>query len=342
MKILLLAALSVFADVSVQYESASTGYRGIGAYESKGTRSVSGVKAREEANVRFTGAVLGRIGGKKGKDTVTILRVDQDKVWTLDPKKKTYTETPIKLPPPEEEAGEADEAPGKEEKPTHRIKSARAEVKKTGDAKTINGFKASKHSALLAIEVEELETKKVAEYKMTSDIWTTPWTKDLRKAADEEAAFQKAYLAKLGVELSPRDKSRFGLETARLLLAAAGPEVEKALAKLTREMSKIDGYAVLTETAWHTPAPPPAAKGEQDEDEGSALSDAAGAGSIGGAAAGLLGGMAKRAAKKKAKEAAAPKAGKAAFSIRTEIMKVETSALPKSAFEVPEGYKKTS
>lgn len=343
---LLLSALlpaSAFADVTVQYAASSGGYRGMGASESKGTRYVSGSKAREDANVRFTGAVLGRLGGKKGKDTASILRVDLDKRWELDPKKKTYRESPITLPPPEpgeDEESPKEPKPAKEEKPTHRIKSARAEVKNTGEKKTINGFKTVKHAALLSVVIEEISTKKTAEYKMTSDIWAAPWTKKLRSAMDEEAKFQRAYLKKLGVELSPQDRSRYGLESARLLLAAAGPEIEKALAKLTRELASIDGYPIVTETAWRTPPPPAPAKGQKEADEDSALSDAAGAGSIGGAAMGLLGGIAKKAAKKKAAEAVAPKPGKPAFTVRTEIKKVETVSIPAERFELPKDYKK--
>ena len=344
---LLLAAPLLFvipasADVTVAYKSQNSGWHGYGASASEGERSVSGLKAREDADVRFTGAVLGLFAGKKGRETTRILRVDLDKRWELDPAKRTYTESPIKLPPPEpsaepeEKGGKA----GKREKPTHRIKSASASVEKTKDKKDVNGFPASRYAAKLSIVVEEIATKKTSEYQMTSDIWTTPWTKKLRTAADEEAKFQRAYLKKLGVELAPQDRSRFGLETARMLLAAAGPDVEKALTKLTREMGRVEGYPVLTESQWRMPAAPAAKEKPAPDEEGSALSDAAGAGSIGGAALGMLGGMAKRAASKKAKQAAEAKAGEPAFSVRVEISKVDTAAVPAERFELPKGYKK--
>lgn len=351
---LLLCPAASFADVTVQYASSSGGYRGMGASESSGTRRVSGAKSREDAQTRFTGAVMGRLGGKK--DVAHILRVDLDKRWTLDLKKKTYVEAPLKFALPaadEDEAAAKDAPPRKEEKPTHRVKSARAEVKKTGETKTINGFKTAKWSASLVVVVEELATKKTAEYVMGSDVWATPWTAELRKAMEEEAKFAKAYLKKLGVDVSPQDQGRFGLEGARMLLGSSGPEVGGALSKLARELSSIEGYPVVTETTWRAPAPaaPPAAKGkkpapemEEDEDDGSPLSDAAGAGSIGGAAMGFLGGMAKKAAKKKVKqkvkEAVTPDAGKPAFSVRTEVKSVDVGPIPAEKFEIPEGFKK--
>lgn len=345
LSVLLSLPLVAVADATIETEASSGGFRGMGASESKTTRRVSGTKAREEANTRFTGAVLGRLGGKKGKDSVHILRVDLDKRWDLNLKKKTYTEGPLVAPPSKDDdepsEDSAPEKKEKEEKPTHRIKSAAAGVKKTGDTKTINGFKTAKHAASLVVVVEEIATKQTAEYTMTSDIWATPWTSDLRKAMDEETKFQKAYLKKLGVDLSAQDQRRFGLDTARLMLAAAGPEIEKALVKLAREMSAIDGYPIVTETAWRSPAPGEAAKGESaDEEEESELSGAEGADSIGGAAMGFLGGMAKNAAKKKVKQAATPDAGKPAISIRTEVKAIDTAKIPDATFEIPVGFKK--
>lgn len=343
MKILLLAALAAFCDVTIQSESSSTGYRGFGASETKSVRSISGQKAREEGNARFTGAVLGAFG-KKGKDAVSVIRVDKGVIWQIDDKKKSYAESPIK--PPEMEKGESRETSpsgASEEKPTHRIKSAEAEVKDTGEKKKINGFATNRWSAMLTVVVEDLKTKETAQYTMKSDVWATPWSKELKQAVDEENKFNRAYLKKLGLDVSPDDQERFGMRTAAMLLAAAGPELEKAMTKLTKGMSKIDGYAIVTETEWQTPAMPAAAKGkkaEDDEDEDSSLSDAAGAGSLGGAAMGFMGGLAKKAAKKKAKEMAAPKPGKAAFSVRTEIKKVDVEAVAESDFEIPANYKK--
>lgn len=350
---LLLSALLLcppaMADVTVAYKFKSGGFRGMGASEGKGTRSVSGVKSREEGDARMTGAILGKLSGSK--ETATILRVDLDKVWLLDLKKKTYTEGPIKLPPPEKDgskdAGRKEKA-GKDEKPTHRIKSAKTEVKKGGESKTINGFKTTKWAATLTVVVEEIETKKTSEFAMTTDIWATPWTKELRQAVDEEAKFAKAYLKKLGLEVDPADRGRYGLQGATMLLGSAGPEVEGALKKLVKELGSLDGYPVVTESTWRSPAPEqpkgkPAPEPE-DEDEGSALGDAAGAGSIGGAAAGFLGGMAKRAAKKKAKqkvkEHVEAAMGKPAFSVRHEVLSVAVAPVPAEKFELPDGFKK--
>lgn len=337
------------ADVMLKTAFKSGGYRGMGSSEGKSTRWVSGEKAREEGDSRMTGAVLGRLTG--AKESARILRVDKDKLWTLDLKRKTYTESPIKLELPKEtrsREGKEGGKPGKDEKPTHRVKSAKAEVKKTGEAKTINGFKTEKWAATLTVVIEELETKKTAEYAMTTDVWATPWTKELKQAVAEEARFAKAYAKKLGYDLSPDERARYGADGARMLLAASGSEVEGALRKLGKGLGSIDGYPIVTESTWRNPAadaPKKKAAPEPEEDEdGSALGDAAGAGSLGGAAAGFLGGLAKRAAKKKVKQKVQERldaaSGKPAFSVRTEVLAVEVAPVPGGTFEIPDGFKK--
>lgn len=338
-------AVPAASDVTVRYKAASGGMGGIGAFESSGERSFAGLKSREESNTRFTGAVLGLMSGRKGKDSAHILRVDLDKRWALNLKKKTYRESPIALAPMEAPEGE-DAKPGKdggsrpqERKPTHRIKSAKVEVKRLGDKKEINGFPCSGYLGTVRVVVEELESKKTAEFKLLSELWTTPWTKDLRQAVKEESAFHKAYLAKLGEKLGPQDQQRFGLDSAKMLLGAGGPEVSSALSKLKSELDKIEGYPIVTESSGHSPASEEAAKASaatKDDEEGSMLSDAASANPV----AGILGGMAKRAARKKAKEKLAPKPGAPAYSVRHEVLSVEVAALDQDAFEIPAGFKK--
>lgn len=342
----LLLCPPVWADVMLKTAFKSGGFRGMGGSEGKSTRWVSGEKAREEGDSRLSGAVLGRLSGSK--ESASILRVDKDKLWTLDLKKKTYTESPIKLEMPKEAERTGGGKPGKDEKPTHRVKSAKAEVKKTGEAKTINGFKTGKWAATLVVVIEELETKKTAEYAMTTDVWATPWTQALKQAVAEEARFAKAYAKKLGLELSPEERARYGADGARMLLAASGPEVEGALRKLGKGLGDIDGYPIVTESTWRNPAADApkkkAAPEPEEDDDGSAVSDAAGAGSLGGAAMGFLGGMAKKAAKKKVKQKVQEHmdaaAGKPAFSVRTEVLAVEVAPVPAEKFELPEGFKK--
>jgi hypothetical protein len=297
--------------------------------------------AEHEVHRRHHGHDVGQ--GRQGRRAH-----DLDKQWQLDPKKKVYRESPIKLPKGEggEDSGSNERSKGKEEKPTHRIKSAKAGVEHTGKTKKINGFDTTQHIGTLTVVVEEIETKETSEFSLRSEIWATPWTKDLKKAVDEERKFMKAYVKKMGFDISPEDAGKYGLAMSRMFLHAAGPEIEKAVSKLAKEMGEIDGYPIVTDSAWNTPAPAEKAakKGkkskDEDEDDGDAITDAAGATSLGGLAGNVFGGMAKRAAKKKAKESMSGKPGAAAYSVRTEVVEVKTSDVDGAAFEIPAGYKK--
>ncbi|MEK7388240.1 MAG: hypothetical protein AAB036_00930 [Elusimicrobiota bacterium] len=332
-------ALPAAADVSVHSESSTTGYAGMGAFKSKLSRRISGLKSREDGEMKFTGAIMSRLGG--GGSTAHILRIDLDKRWDLDVAKKTYRESPIVLPSGSASADPRDPQHTRAEKITHRVKSAKVDVKKTGQTRQINGFAASRYQATLSLVIEEIASKKTAEFGMTSDVWTTPWTPTLKQALEEESRFQKAHLKKLGVDLTPQDRGRFGLDSARMLLSASGSEVEEALGKVSREMSKIEGYVVLTETSWHAPAPKQEkSRPVPEQEEDSALADAAGATSLGGAALGFMGGLAKKAVKQKAAAAVAREPGTPDILVRTEVKSVELKTLASDLFELPAGFKK--
>lgn len=344
MMLAVLACVPSHADTVLRQRARSEGFRGMGAFESETSRMISGVKAREEGTFKFTGAILGRLSRKKPA-AVEILRVDLDKRWSLDPKKKTYTEaaiTPKKGEKDEddEDAKEAQAHADKDEKPTHRIKKTSFTVKKTDDTKKINGFDARRHAVEFVMEVEEIATKEVTVFTMASDHWLTPWTKALRKAAAEEAAFNRAYLKKLGIDLTEKDKARLGLSAVMMMTRAAGPEVQKSLGDMNAKLAKLEGFAVRTESRWLSApakgAPKKKAVQEEAPEDDEPLDLAGGVG-------GLLGGFAKKAAKKKAakmaEERTTAQEGKPAFSSTTEVLSVSVEPVDASEFEVPAGFK---
>ena len=56
------------------------------------TTVISGDRARTESNMTFESAMM-RTFAPGGGNHVEIVRLDQDKIYSLNPKKKTYTET---------------------------------------------------------------------------------------------------------------------------------------------------------------------------------------------------------------------------------------------------------
>src|SRR5690242_5990289 len=97
------AGNAVLADAKIERFTHFGGVLGIGASDISTVEFLQGLKMREESNLKFTGSVLGGLqklmGGANGKDSIAILRVDENKHYSLDPKTRTYRETPIYTPP---------------------------------------------------------------------------------------------------------------------------------------------------------------------------------------------------------------------------------------------------
>ncbi len=340
--ILALLAPPSRADVTIESLSRSGGLRGMGAFESTAKRMIQGEKSREESTFKFTGKVLGFLSGGKGKEGVEIVRVDLDKVWSLDMKRKTYTERPIAAEPlPMEEKEEKGEKAPAEEKPTHKIKKMDFSVKKTGEAKEVNGFKTSEVLAAMLVEIEDLQSQEVTTYTLETRLWITPWTSELRKAQEEEAAFSKAYLAKLTSKQQGKLKDVFSKDMVRNLLGVGGPKTEEALARFEAKLREVDGYPIVTDSRWLIQEDPKAKarreaeRAKEDEGEGVNLS-----GGVSGVAGGLLGGFMKKKVKEKAAAKEKEREGEPVLSTYHEVKGVEVVPGAKDLFEVPEGFKK--
>ncbi|UCH81060.1 MAG: hypothetical protein JSW20_00215 [Nitrospiraceae bacterium] len=90
----------LFADVTVERDIKSGGLMGMGASESHQKESIQGAKKYVDSKMKFTGKFLSKMSGEKKSST--IYRVNEDLIWEIDHKKKTYTERPISLPEGEE------------------------------------------------------------------------------------------------------------------------------------------------------------------------------------------------------------------------------------------------
>ena len=90
----LLASAAVHADVTMQEQMSLSGSGMMKMANMSGTTTtvISGDRARTESNMRFESAMMRTFAGGMG-DHVEIVRLDQDKIYSLNAKKKTYTET---------------------------------------------------------------------------------------------------------------------------------------------------------------------------------------------------------------------------------------------------------
>ncbi|MBI5583446.1 MAG: hypothetical protein HY892_06460 [Deltaproteobacteria bacterium] len=326
--LLLLTGARAWGDASVETFFKTGGFKGMGAAEGMTTHRYQGEKKWESGNLQFTGAILSRLAGPS--ETVTITRVDQGVYWNLDPKNKTYTETPIKPLKLEPE-----DKPKREEKPekqTTRITKSEFSVKKTGAAETINGFSCEEYLVTWLLEFEDLETKAKSRSTMQTNIWTTPETATIKKVQSEEQQFNQALAKKLVSDISMEDARQMGLAAMMSMSRASQEDIKKGLVQVKNEMAKIKGYPIRTVISWNV---------EGDSREGGARKEAREeptdiSSGVGGILSGLLG----KAVQKKVEEKAAGGQGAPFFSSTTEVKSLNADGVPAANFEIPAGYVK--
>src|SRR5690242_8919483 len=92
--LLLLAPLAARADVKVERATHFGGVFGIAESDIQSMEYLQGLKKRDESSFQFKGAVLGALQrlanhGSQNTDSVSITRVDENKVFSLKNDKKT-------------------------------------------------------------------------------------------------------------------------------------------------------------------------------------------------------------------------------------------------------------
>jgi len=337
---LALLPVTVHADVTVERYIKSGGFGGVGASEGTSTDKISGFKKRSESSMKMTGKLggfLGKFAGDMGSDEIVL--INDDRVIRIDHKDKTYTERAITLPKEEESPGyqggdEGGPQGGEEEGEKRNVKVVRNEitVKETGEKKSINDFDCKQYIVTWILETEDLDTGERATSTMTSDLWNTPATKETRALQKEEAAFNEAYLKKMGLDIPPQKMKNFGLMVIAGMLGADREEMERKMKELEKKFATIEGYSISSSVTWKTSST--AEQKQQPEGESEEIDLSKGFG-------GLLSGLTRKAMKKEPSEGQKKDGdGSVIFSSYTEIQKIGTSSVAGSDFEVPAGYTK--
>jgi hypothetical protein len=314
----------IWADSTVESFTKFGGFKGNGAYEGTMVSQLQGDKKYESSSIKFTGAIMSWLAG--GGDTGTITRLDKGVIWVMDPKKKVYKEEPIVPFKKDEAAGKQED----KEKPKMRISKSEFSVKKTGAKETINGFACEEYVITWLLEFEDLETKAKTQNTMITSEWTTPETSSIKKLQSEEMAFTKAYMKKLGLELSQQEMKQFGMEMFSAMSGASKDEMEKQFKVFKKEMAKLKGYPIRTVVSWSLEGDKASAQAAQKETPPSSPSINP-FGGIGG----LLSSAAGSAASNMKPEANPP-----FFSSTIEVKSIKTDSLPADAFEIPAGFTK--
>lgn len=322
---LLLGISSAWADATVESLVKFGGFKGNGAYEGTTVTRTVANKQSESSTIKFTGAVLSWAAGGSNKTAIT--RIDKGIVWQIDPKKKTYTESPIEIFTPVDASDKEEKDEETPEKPKVRMTKSEFSVKKTGASETINGYPCEEYLMTWLAEMEDLETKARTKNTMATNLWTTPETAAIKKLQAEETAFSKAYMKKIGMDLSAEEMKQFGMGVFAMATGASEKDVEKSFKVFKKEMSKVKGYPIRTVVNWKVEGD---AVAQARQDESSDTVDLSGG--IGGLVSGMIG--------RKVKDRMKPDENAPFFSSTVEIKSIKTDSLPADTFEIPAGFVK--
>ena len=311
------------------------------------------VRADEKSHVEFAG-MLGRMvnlfGGKAAREGVTstvavkgdrkatlnestgqIIDLNEEKIYDLDVKKKTYKVTTFAelrrqieeaRKKAEEDARKAPEAekPAQPD-PNQKEVEVDFDVKDTGQKKAINGF--DTHQVIMTVTVREKgkTLEQSGGLVLTSDMWMAPKI----EAMQEVAAFDLKYAQKLYGPMVA------GISASQMaMVLATYPMLKDAMAKLKAEGGKLDGTAIQT-----TLTTDAVKSAEQIAQESKSAAESK---PSGGGLSGRLGGMIARKIGPKTDDAAKPRT--TFMTMNNEVLKVATTVASEDV-AVPAGFKES-
>ncbi len=307
----------------------------------KTVTSISGSKARTDSELKFESGLMRTFARGVG-DATEIVRLDEDKMYSLDHKKKTYTETTfaehraqLQKAMEQMEQGQASQqqATSGVDESECEWSDPKADVTRSGETSQIAGYEAERVTIVATQSCKNKETGEVCDFGLVLDQWLAPEF----EASEEAQAYYVAYAEKMGFgatasrDFAERAQSMFG-------------RYEGMWSAVAAKMREVEGHPVRSSFGLGVGGPQCGSAQETQAQGGSASPPSLG-GALGGALGGLLG-------RKKEKQAEAPAAAIPAptlpgglmplMSVSTELVSVSTDAVDSAKFEVPAGYKKTS
>jgi len=268
------------------------------------------------------------IVGDKPQYTGRITRLDKGVYWYLDHDAKTWRKLEIKMP---EYKGKVEvEAEGSGPALTkYRVAKSEFTVTKVPNKNDINGWSCTGYVVNWTLVVEEESAKKQATSIMTTCLWVTDTTATINRAEAEEKAFETALMARLNTNVLP-DKSRLMGAEYLITLGISQADLSEGMLKAAEELSKIQGYPIITGVVWKVP-PDTTAQPEHWNERPAGRSGQPDV-------RGVLG----QALEKRFVDEPLPRATHEGvmFASRLEVKSLQVEPVKDSDFEIPEGYKK--
>ncbi len=311
------------------------------------------VKTEQKSQVKFEGMMgrmMGLFGGKAMKEGVVntiavkgnrkasfseyggeIIDLDEEKVYTIDTRKKNYVVTTFaEMKRRMEEAREKaekqarQEAGKKEAEPPQQPQEQKMEIdvslKESGQKKTINGFDCREVVLTVTAREKGKTLEQAGGMVLSSNMWLAPRI----EAMKESEEFDRRYAQKLGEIV--------GIPSAEQAAAALAmyPAFKDMMGKMQAEKVNMDGTAILTTMTLDAVKSPEQMSQQQRESESSDNSPARGIG-------GLIGRRIMR--KKEENPSQAPNRA-TIMTMNSELLKV-TPDVTAADLAVPAGFRES-
>ena len=374
-----MSMLPAQADVTIQEKMSveGAGLMAMANMSGTTTTSISGNRARTDTDVQMQSKMVRMLARGASGPTSQIIRLDEDKIYDVNVKKKEYTEVSLA----EQRAqmakalDQAKQAQEKQPAPTGMNESdcewsdPKVDVKKTGAKATVAGFDAEQTTIVGTQSCKDKKTGAVCDIQISLDEWLAPGF----DAGAEQQKFWLAYGQKMGLT---GDGSRDVTKRAEQLFG----RYKGVWTEVATKMRNAKGYPVRTSFAMGFGGP----QCQSAEGSPATLPPAPSAGSLGAAAAEGAGQMAGESAASKAGQsglggvagqiggkiagalfnrkkkeeqpaaeaqpAAQPAAGSAVTAnnmivplrVTSELVSVKKDSVDASTFDVPAGFKKVA
>jgi hypothetical protein len=362
--------LPAHADITLEERIAIGGALKFANMSGRTVTTIAANRSRTESELKAESKLVQMFMPDMGA-TADIVRLDEEKVYSLNLKKKEYTETTFaerralidkaldqarqaQAQQPQATAGPVDQSQCEWSPP-------KAEVNRTGEQANIAGYDAERLTIIGTQTCTDKKSGSVCDFTLTIDEWLAPGF----DAEAETLSFYKAYAEKMGFtaavsqDAAQRAESLFGgykglwTEVGTKLRDVQGYPVKMSFGL------GVGGAQCQTSQADASGSAPPsgaeageAAATAAGEVAGQAAAEKAGESAFGGLAGKVGGKLAGSLFGKKKKEEPAPAAETAAaapvpatsminvIQMSVELVSVNRNAASPTAFEVPAGFKK--
>ena len=345
------AANVALADVTVQHHISVEGVGLMSAANMSGTTrtTISADRSRTDSDIQLQSRLVRILAHRAVGPTAEIIRLDTGKIDRLDLSRKQYTELTFEemkahLQKTLDRSQSGQEGPKPMDDSKCEWLDPKVDVRRSGEKASYAGFDSERLTIVASQPCKDKDTGAICEVALGLDEWLSPQF----TASAEEQRFYRAYLQKIGLDLTSL-RGAFGGSDIRERAQAMFGRYSGIWEQIADKTRDVKGYPVKMSFAFGvggTQCKNSSAQQQQSSgDDSSANSGSAPtSGNLAGQVAGKLGSLFHR-----KKDDAAPQAPPATIlpdgliplvTLSSEVMSVSTDTVSQDMFEVPAGFKK--